>query len=141
MKWLVFTSLYISGGLAMASNIVVIAKDIRLEKGGSVIFFLYSIDGFPKDHSKALSKKTVKANSSQLSIEFENVPDEFAIKVLHDEDEDGEVTKNWTGIVPKEGLGFSNGQWLKLTGPPGYSACKLKRESVVNPIEIKIRYP
>jgi uncharacterized protein (DUF2141 family) len=52
---------------------------------------------------------------------------------------DTRVTKNWTGLIPKEGLGFSAGVTI-LTGPPSFRKAKIKFAEN-QPVEISMRYP
>ena len=83
---------------------------------------------------------SLAAVADQISIEFSAVPDEFAIKVLHDEDETGKVTKNWTRIIPAEGLGFSQGAKLRFR-PPSFARAKVKLSDTSSPITIRMIYP
>ena len=66
--------------------------------------------------------------------------DHVAVKVHHDEDGDTKVTKNWTGIYPAEGLGFSNKQRVTFTGPPSYKKSKILRANFGEIVEIDMRY-
>jgi uncharacterized protein (DUF2141 family) len=140
MKAIALLILFYSG-VAMANKLNVEVQKIEPSKGGNIIVFLYSEKGFPKVQQRALQKVVLPAKEKSVIATFEDVPDEFAIKVLHDEDEDGEVTKNWTGIIPAEGLGFSNDQTLGAFGPPKYKACKLSRDKTPEKIQINIEYP
>ncbi|MBL4631087.1 MAG: DUF2141 domain-containing protein, partial [Paraglaciecola sp.] len=101
---------------------------------------LFERNGFPKNHKEALETHVLAADYSTLSTTFEHVPDEFAIKVLHDEDGSKTVTKNWTGIFPAEGLGFSNGAKLKF-GPPTFNDAKLTLSDVPQPHIVNLIYP
>ena len=125
----------------MANEIIIKITGIDADRPGNIIVFLYGKQGYPKVHEDALQSTTLKAEQPDLEVRFENVPEEFAIKVLHDEDETGSVTKNWTGIIPKEGLGFSNKQKLGMFGPPVYKRSKLYLADIKEPILIKIIYP
>ena len=75
-----------------------------------------------------------------MRFRFTVEKDNFAIKILHDENMDGEVSKNWTGIIPSEGLGFSNGAKL-VFGPPSYRDVVLNTDEVGKEIAIPIIYP
>jgi uncharacterized protein (DUF2141 family) len=149
-----FNNLLISGVLSLMSttanaknnleietaDISVQVKNIDRTKSGSILIMLYSQDGFPKDHAKALQIKKIPAVVDQMTVNFSSVPTEFAIKILHDEDDDGKVTKNWTGIFPAEGLGFSNGAKLSF-GPPSFDKAKVTLSQVLSPLTIAIIYP
>ncbi len=123
-----------------AKDIVVHIDNIATEKPGNIMVMLYGYDGFPKDHAKAISVEVLPADIDKMTIKFSSVPEEFAIKVLHDEDETGEVTKNWTRVIPAEGLGFSNGAKLSF-GPPNFDRAKVKLADITSAISIKIIYP
>jgi len=125
---------------AMAQQITVQVNNIDTSKPGNILVMLYSDKGFPKDHQQALAIKVLPATQQQLTVNFATVPDTFAIKILHDEDGSGKVTKNWTGIVPAEGLGFSNDAKL-FFGPPNFNKAKLALSTLSLPVKIDIIYP
>ena len=125
---------------ANAKEIVVHIENIAKEKQGNIMVMLYGNDGFPKDHTKAISVKVIPAITDKMTVIFTLVPAEFAIKILHDEDETGQVTKNWTGFMPAEGLGFTNGAKLSF-GPPSFERAKVKLADVSPAVSIKIIYP
>ena len=123
------------------------AKDIQVEihnvdtkKRGEILVMLFEKNGFPKNHLAALKIHILRPDSCILSTTFTLVPDEYAIKVLHDEDKSGTVTKNWTGIFPAEGLGFSNGAKLRF-GPPNFDDAKLTLTGETKPLVIELIYP
>jgi uncharacterized protein (DUF2141 family) len=109
---LTFVRLYFIGVISLmsyqinAKEIIINIENIDRERPGNIMVMLYEYQGFPKDHSKAIAVEVMPATSNKVAIKFLSVPTEFAIKVLHDEDETGQVTKNWTGFIPAEGLGF-----------------------------------
>lgn len=124
----------------LASDINVRINHIDTTKPGKIMVMLFSKDGFPKKHEMAISTHQLPPISESLTVAFSEVPPEFAIKVLHDEDETGQVTKNWTGILPAEGLGFSNGAKLNF-GPPSFSRAKVKAIDVTESLIINVIYP
>ena len=95
-----------------------IIEGIKSERGGQLIIFVFLQDGFPKQHDKAIAQYIYPANTDRLELEI-LVPAEqpFALKVLHDKNMDGKVSKNWTGIVPSDGLGFSNKARIRFSAP------------------------
>lgn len=119
--------------------------DIDVKRSGQIMVMLFGEEGFPKNHSKAISTSIKGASSSTLNFVFSVGLDVFAIKVLHDENGDKQVTKNWTGILPAEGLGFSNGAKIRLGpirfGPPSFNDAKLHLKDVHTPLNINILYP
>ena len=113
--------------------------DLRNSKG-VVQFALYNTeDSFPDEHyKKYYRKQTAKIANGMSTVTFKNLPvGRYAINILHDEDEDGKIKKGI--ILPKEGIGFSNFQALKITNRPSFkkAAFDFSRESG---LEVKIIY-
>ena len=125
----------------MANEIKVKVQGVDVKRGGNLIVMLFSPTGFPKKHQDAIHSTTVKANQTEMLFSFSTQLQEIAIKVLHDENGDGKVTKNWTGILPVEGLGFSNEQKIGLTGPPNYQKSKVTIKDPISQFSITLRYP
>lgn len=112
--------------------------NIKQERGGQLVVFVFLESGFPKVHEQSIMrfKRMVDNNKMQMMIQ---VPSQemFAIKVLHDENMDEKVTKNWTGIIPRDGIGFSNGARIGF-GPPKFSAAKIRyAENVTLTIDLQ----
>ena len=129
--------------MGLATEISIRVTGINVNRGGDIRVMIFGEKGFPKVHKKALSAQTKRANKEILEFKFylKTLNNEIAVKVLHDENGDGKVTKNWTGIYPKEGLGFSNGQKIGMTGPPNYNNSKLSKDQLKAGLKISVRYP
>ncbi|WP_343842997.1 DUF2141 domain-containing protein [Bowmanella denitrificans] len=127
----------------MAKALTVQVRQIEAARQGQIIVMLFANDGFPKDHAKALSIQTrpVTSDASCLAFEFTVNTSELAVKVLHDEDMNNKVTKNWTGIWPAEGLGFSNGARVRLSGAPSFKDARLSLSANQDVIDIPLIYP
>lgn len=111
-------------------------------RGGNLMVLVFDDDGFPKQHSKALHGTIIKAKNSKAVVRLKvQNNDALAFKVLHDEDENNRVSKNWTGIWPSEGLGFSNGTRMGVFGPPNFNDAKLTRAQYRDGVTIHIHYP
>lgn len=119
---------------------IISLRNIDTERPGQIIVFIFLKSGFPKDHAQAIRSYTYAPAAAEMAIVVE-VPSsaEFAVKVLHDEDMDSRVSKNWTGYIPKEGLGFSAGATI-LTGAPSFRRAKIN-SAASQTIEISMRYP
>ncbi|MER2492993.1 DUF2141 domain-containing protein [Catenovulum sediminis] len=116
-------------------------SDIDINRGGAIVVMIFTGDGFPTQHKQANYIQAKSALQSTLNFQFDVDVKELAIKVLHDENSDNKVNKNWTGIYPREGLGFSNNQTLGITGPPNYQDSKLSANQLENDININLIYP
>ncbi len=124
-----------------ATELKVTVNNVDVERGGQIIVMVFGKEGFPKVHDKAVYYDAREVLQPVMEFSFEITMEELAVKVLHDETMDGKVTKNWTGIYPKEGLGFSREQKVGFTGPPKYKYSKLSIEQFRDGLEISILYP
>ncbi len=126
---------------AWATELKIKVKNIDIKRGGNIIVMIFGEEGFPKEHEMALFTQSKKSQHETMEFSFDVNMEALAVKVLHDENGDGKVTKNWTGIWPKEGLGFSNHQKISLKGAPKYKNSKLLKEQLNDGINISIIYP
>ncbi len=138
---IVLWSLMMFTNNALAAELTINVDNIDTKRSGNILVMLFSSRGFPKRHDQALAIQSSKANASQLTFHFDTVEGELAVKILHDENGDGKVGKNWTGIYPAEGLGFSNGQRVGFTGPPKYHKSKVSPAQFREGLTISIIYP
>ncbi len=97
----------INSCITQATDINIKVTGIDVKRGGDIVVMLFNENGFPKIYQQALAKQIKHAAKEVLTFGFTLNKPELAVKILHDENGDGKVTKNWTGIYPKEGLGFS----------------------------------
>jgi uncharacterized protein (DUF2141 family) len=107
---------------------------------GVVQIALYNAEGsFPDEHYKKYYRKlTAKIVTGTSEVTFFNLPTgNYAINILHDEDEDGKIKKGI--ILPKEGIGFSNYQSIGLLNKPefGKASFNLSNDKTLN---VKIIY-
>jgi uncharacterized protein (DUF2141 family) len=82
----------------------------RNAKGKIGVTLFQDAQGFPDDTSKAIRQQSAEIDPKTMSaqITFKDVPQgTFAVAVLHDENSNGKMDKNFVGI-PKEGYGASN---------------------------------
>ena len=113
---------------------------IESKRGGQINIFVFQEDGFPITHSKAVRSYVKPVVGSKVTISLEVPADiSFALKVHHDEDGNNKVTKNWTGIFPAEGLGFSSGARMNVA-PPLFVEAEMTLPSD-DSVSIEIRYP
>lgn len=137
-------SLISNPGVAQEEKISVEVSGIDVGRGGNLIVLVFGSDGFPVKHEKAFLIKTTKVSSERMSFTFSAPAPSYAqiaFKVLHDQDANNKVTKNWTGIWPAEGLGFSNGARMHAAGPPGFDDAKLSRDQVMSGVKMRLVYP
>ena len=114
-------------------------EGIEFGRGGELSVYLFSEAGFPTKHDQALKHFRVDAVKAVQILHIETPNRPFALKVHHDEDRSGRVNKNWTGIFPAEGLGFSSGARIGF-GPPSFKQAVMSApdDGMVN---IEMVYP
>jgi len=111
---------------------------LRNEKGHVLVSLFRADVGFPDDPTKAIQKQRVAINKDKAVVKFDSIPNGvYAVAVLHDEDDDMKMDKNFVGI-PKEGYGFSNNA-IRLTGPPSFKEASFDHKNTQK-IEIKVKY-
>jgi uncharacterized protein (DUF2141 family) len=95
---------------AATSTLIVNVTGLRNAKGKVDALLFVHPEGFPEDDKKAFDKDEVPIDPKTMSaqIVFTDVPRGFAaVTVLHDENMNRKMDKNFLGI-PKEGYGTSN---------------------------------
>ena len=120
-------------------SLTVEVKDLQNSKG-VVQFALYNKDGTipDEDYKKCCKILKEKIQNGSSKVTFNNLPlGKYAVNILHDENENGEIDKGF--ILPIEGVGFSNYQSIGLTNRPKFSKASvdLNRDKK---IEVKIIY-
>ncbi|KZN55477.1 hypothetical protein N476_07045 [Pseudoalteromonas luteoviolacea H33] len=140
-KSIIFGVLMITTEAAIATSVQVKINGIDTRRPGQIMVMLFEDNGFPVKHKQALQTQFHSPESKSLTVEFTTAKAEIAIKVLHDEDNSQTTSKNWTGLIPSEGLGFSNGAKISWRGPPKFKDAKLSLADINTPISISIKYP
>lgn len=134
--------LFILSFLQLAENndIKVNITNLRNDKGHILISLFKDGIGYPDKPDKALKRGKVSINNKTAIMIFKGLPPgNYAIAILHDENDDLKMNTNFFGI-PKEGYGFSNNV-MGTFGPPGYSKAKfIHRVGSNTMIQIKSRY-
>lgn len=105
---------------------------------GNLRVGLFTEDNFLKT---PVEGKLVKADEELVVLKFDNVREGFyAVSVIHDTNENGELDKTKLGI-PREGFAFSNNTMGKK-GPPAFQKAKfeVKGAGVIKQ-ELTMRYP
>jgi uncharacterized protein (DUF2141 family) len=97
--------------------------------------------GFPDDPSKAIQQRSVEVDPNTMSAEvtFKELPyGSFAVSILHDENGNGKMDKNFVGM-PKEGYGASNNPKKKMRAPT-FDEAKFALNSSEQTVEIALIY-
>ncbi len=105
-----------------AQSLTVSIKNVVSDKGTLRVGIFNSQSDFLK---KQLYGQIVKSKSGDVLVVFENIPaGAYAVSIIHDENENGELDSNFFGI-PKEGFGFSNDA-MGTFGPPSFEKASFK---------------
>lgn len=105
-------------------------------KAGGVIFA--SPAGWPEDRSKAVAHGGFAIHDEQATEEFELPPGKYGIAVIHDENENQKLDRNFLGI-PKEGFGFANNPRVLLS-PPSFQTASTEVTCPETETEIRLIY-
>lgn len=93
---------------------------------------------FPNCERDPAAFKGSVAAAPNARLDFSNVPPgDYALMVLHDENDNDRVDK-WLGI-PREGVGFSRNPVLHF-GPPKWAAARIHVPSGLSETDVKLRY-
>ena len=113
----------------------------RNTKGKIWVTVFQDAQGFPEDPSKAVRQQSVDIDPNTMSaqVTFKDLPQgTFAVSVLHDENGNGKMDKNFVGM-PKEGYGASNNPKKKKRAPT-FDEAKFSLNSTGQTTEITLIY-
>jgi uncharacterized protein (DUF2141 family) len=117
------------------ASLEITVKNIKEEKGSIRIGLFTTEKDFLKN---ATQGKIVKASGKEVTVVFENLkPGDYAVSVIHDENENGELDSNMVGI-PKEGFAFGNNA-MGTFGPPSFDKAKISLTKSEKQI-VKLKY-
>jgi uncharacterized protein (DUF2141 family) len=121
---LVFLCIFFSSLVWAQQNAVTVTiSNLRSNKGHVLISLFKEGAGYPDSPEKAFRKEKLAITANKAQVIFSDLPaGNYAIAILHDENNDMKMNKTWVGL-PKEGYGFSNNV-MGTFGPPSYSKAK-----------------
>lgn len=105
-------------------------------KAGGVVFA--SANGWPEDTAKSLVHGGFPIAGREATEIFRVPPGRYGVAVIHDENENHRLDRNFLGI-PKEGFGFANNPKVMLA-PPAMRAATVPVSCPVTQIEIRLIY-
>lgn len=122
-----------------STTIKVLIPNFKNNNGHVLVSLFKSEEGFPDNPMKAFRSKEAVIIKKQSTLEFNDLPDgRYAIAVLHDENDDRIMNKNWLGL-PKESYGFSNNV-MGTFGPPSFDRASftvIKGKTTVITVRLK----
>jgi len=122
-------------GIAQAGKLEVVVAKVRNGKG-HVRVAACSVDTFLKESCQWNGE--VKAAPGAVTVTLDVPPGTWAVQAYHDEDDSGDVTRNFLGI-PTEGLGFSNDAPFRF-GPPKFADAAFRLGADGGRIRLNLRY-
>lgn len=147
MKSLLFIALLFALLFAMVSfsvnteqGIKVSVTNTRSNKGNILISVFKDGVGFPDEPEKAVKRVKLDITNNRAVVMFPNLSaGNYAVAILHDENNDQKLNKNILGI-PKEGFGFSNNV-IGTFGPPSFSKASFQhQQGKLTQITIRTKY-
>ena len=92
--------------IAQAGELTVTISDIRNAKGTIMVAVEKSDAGW-NDQEKPVAAQKIAASGKEVVLKFDLPAGEYAVQVMHDENDNGKLDTNFMGM-PIEGYGFSN---------------------------------
>ena len=117
----VYCAFFAMAASSFAADITITVKGVRNNRGKIAALAFVNGSGFPDRVGLAKAQAQVPAREGEVTVVLKNVPKgKVALTILHDEDGDGKMKKNFIGI-PVEGVGMTG----KPLGnqPPKFDEC------------------
>jgi uncharacterized protein (DUF2141 family) len=111
-------------------------QNVRQAKGDMLLAIYSKSEGFPSNHEKSQYKILEKVTGKNMEIAVELPAGEYAVALLHDLNQNGELDLNLLGI-PTEPFGFSNNPKI-MFGPPSFKEAAVKLQGSMH-LEIQLR--
>ena len=121
------------------SVVIATVGKLRAPRGNIGCRLFFQEKSFPRGTERTV-RKSVHVSGDFARCVFENVPPgTYAMTVIHDENDNGKLDKNFIGM-PTEGYGVSNNK-THATSAPVWSECKFVVEaSKKRQLAIGLRY-
>jgi len=121
---------------AQTASLEINVNNIKSKKGSIRLGLFTTKEDFLKN---AVERKVLKPEGKEITVIFENLPPgDYALSVIHDENDNGELDSNSVGI-PKEGFAFGNNAFGSF-GPPSFEKAKITVTDQPVKQVIKLKY-
>lgn len=137
--WLLCTFVVFGKNISDDSiSVIISVEGFENDKGTCRLLLFESEKGFPdaREYAKMMLSKNILER--KVEFVFKIYPGNYAVSVLHDENMNGKMDKNWLGI-PKEGFGASNNPKIGF-GPPDFEEAIATFDKKIMRIKIKLIY-
>jgi uncharacterized protein (DUF2141 family) len=107
-------------------TLTVMADNFENSDGYAEIRLFNQSEGFPAKKQRVYKMMRVKIENRQVAATFSELPDaEYAVAVLHDENNNGNHDATWYG-KPTEAVGTSNNPTLGVFSQPNFKKSKFR---------------
>ena len=121
------------------ATLTVRVTGFRNDQGIARITLFRDARGFPDHAELAFRTNSAVIANGQAVVDFVGTPfGDYAIGVLHDENDNGRMDTNRLGI-PREGYGVSNNP-RRRTGAPSFNAALFRLENPARTLSITLNY-
>lgn len=119
-----------------AADLAVTVADIRVSQGTLKVSVSDSVQSWDGE-MKSVDGATAKAQTPTQTFHFNGLPPgQYAVMVMHDENENGKLDTNFIGM-PTEGYGFSNDP--KVLRKPTFEEARFELDAAGGAIVIHLR--
>ncbi|MEM7665294.1 MAG: DUF2141 domain-containing protein [Pseudomonadota bacterium] len=124
---------------AVASEVEITVTNLRSTEGVVRACMTTQEKVFPRCIKDPASHRTVVKAGDTVTIRFTGVkPGDYAIALLHDENDNGKADRT-LGMIPREGYGFSRDAKVRM-GPPSFRDAVFAHGADTQKLTIKMRY-
>ncbi|PKR81669.1 hypothetical protein CW751_03845 [Brumimicrobium salinarum] len=121
------------------SNFTINITEFKNNDGKVLLSIFKDNNGFPDESEKAAYLLSSKIKNQSAQFTLEDVPyGNYAISVIHDENNNGKLETNLFGI-PQEAVGMSQNV-MGAFGPPSFNEAKIKVNSPNVATTIRLRH-
>jgi len=110
----------------------------RNQKGKLDVNVFKTPEGWPEQNDKAFFNAGFPIAGKESSAQLSLPPGRYAIVVLHDENSNHKLDRNFLGI-PREGFGFANNPRV-LLNPPGFDTAAIVMTCPATDVRIHLIY-
>lgn len=120
-------------------TLVVVLEGLRSDRGVAIVSVFAGPQGFPDEVAAAVRTEYQAIAAGRAVATFADLPfGEYAVSVLHDEDNDGRMAAGLFG-TPREGFGFSGSPDYRF-GHPGFAEVSFVLLGPQRELTIGMRY-
>lgn len=124
---------------ASAGDVVITITGLRSSEGVVRVCMTTNEKIFPKCRKDPASHRTVVKAGESVTVRFNDVAaGEYAVALLHDENNDGKANRA-LGMMPREGYGFSRDAKVRM-GPPKFEEAVFWHTEADQALSITMRY-